>query len=649
MTIKRAHAIFQVKSVDEESRIIEGIATTPTVDSYGDIVEPMGVSFSLPMPLLWQHQHDKPVGNVEFAEATKDGVKFRARLPKILEPGVLKDRVDEAWQSLKANLLRGVSIGFRAQEYEPLKSGGMRFTKWDWYELSLVTLPANTNATIDVIRAADKQLTNPATGKTTSDTSSAGGSATKQIQFNTKEKTTMNYAEQLRLLREKKSANASRMQALIAKSAESGETLDASDAEEFDTLESEVATIDAQIKRVETLERVSASTAQPVEKSANPAAARAPSASRVSVVNREEKGLVLARVARCIAASRGNLQMAEKMAERDYGSDQRVVNITKAAVAAGTTTDPTWVGALVGDESAAFQDFLEFLRPQTILGQFGQGGIPALRNASFRIPMVEQTSGGSGYWVSETNPKPLTKFDFTRTTIEPTKVANIAVLSKEAIRDSNPKADIIVRDQMIEALRSRLDIDFVDPAKAAVAGESPASITNGVTPLVSSGDTYANVLNDIRRMRAALRAGGNVGGSPVLILDTDTAEALAFMLNDLGTARAFPDVTSTGGNIGGFPVIVSDHLLGMRDTAGGIAVMVNANEVYLADEGGFTVDYSDQATLTMDDAPAANATATFSLWQRNCVGILCERSISWAKRRAEAAVYMTGVNWGGAL
>jgi hypothetical protein len=43
------------------------------------------------------------------------------------EPGTLKDRLDEAWQSVKMKLVRGVSIGFRAIEYAFMDDGGIRF------------------------------------------------------------------------------------------------------------------------------------------------------------------------------------------------------------------------------------------------------------------------------------------------------------------------------------------------------------------------------------------------------------------------------------------------------------------------------------------------------------------------------------------
>jgi HK97 family phage prohead protease len=153
----RAYSLLEVRSFDDETRVIEGIASTPTADRMGDIVEPMGAKFALPMPLLWQHQHDKPVGFVEFAKPTKAGIPFKARIVKIEEPGALKDRVDEAWQSVKANLVRAVSIGFRALEYSRMDDGGLRFLSWEWMELSLVTIPANNEAVITAVKKLDRE------------------------------------------------------------------------------------------------------------------------------------------------------------------------------------------------------------------------------------------------------------------------------------------------------------------------------------------------------------------------------------------------------------------------------------------------------------------------------------------------------------
>lgn len=151
----RAYSVLEVKALDEDAREITGIATTPEPDRMGDIVEPMGAKFAAELPLLWQHRHDSPVGAVKFGKPTKNGIPFRASIAKIESAGQLKDMVDMAWDAVKAKLVRGVSIGFRALEYSFMENGGIRFTEVEIYELSLVTIPANASATIQTIKAMD--------------------------------------------------------------------------------------------------------------------------------------------------------------------------------------------------------------------------------------------------------------------------------------------------------------------------------------------------------------------------------------------------------------------------------------------------------------------------------------------------------------
>lgn len=159
--MNRAYSILTVKSIDEETRELDGMATTPSTDRMGDIVEPRGAEFKLPLPLLWQHMSDKPVGHVVRAKVTTAGIEVRAKFAKMAEPGALRDRLDEAWQSVKSGLVRGFSIGFRSLiDPEPIEDSrwGLRFTSWEWLELSLVTVPANADATIQTIKSIDYRL-----------------------------------------------------------------------------------------------------------------------------------------------------------------------------------------------------------------------------------------------------------------------------------------------------------------------------------------------------------------------------------------------------------------------------------------------------------------------------------------------------------
>lgn len=159
--LQRAYSAFEVKEFDDESDVfsVSGIASTPTPDRSRDIVEPMGAKFATPMPLLWQHRHAEPVGAVTFAKPTKSGIPFDAEIPRVKESGRLKDRIDEAIHSIKYGLVAAVSIGFRAMEdgFEFLEDGGIKFNEWEWLELSLVTIPANPEARIQLAKSLDQQ------------------------------------------------------------------------------------------------------------------------------------------------------------------------------------------------------------------------------------------------------------------------------------------------------------------------------------------------------------------------------------------------------------------------------------------------------------------------------------------------------------
>jgi len=151
MNMIRAYSTLEIKAVDDDKGVISGIASTPETDRVGDIVEPKGAQFKLPLPLLWQHNAAAPIGHVTQAKVTDAGIEIVATIAR----GVTDD-IDRAWKLIKAGLVRGLSIGFRGVEFEQIKGTfGLRFKKWDWMELSAVTIPANASASIQSVKAFD--------------------------------------------------------------------------------------------------------------------------------------------------------------------------------------------------------------------------------------------------------------------------------------------------------------------------------------------------------------------------------------------------------------------------------------------------------------------------------------------------------------
>lgn len=652
MTIDRIYSQITVKSVSEDAREIVGIATTVGTDRDGDIVEPSGAQFTLPVPLLWQHDRMQPIGQVTAAKLTKDGIEIRAQLVKPEDgmPAQMVARLNEAWASIKSRLVRGLSVGFQPLEYAFMDNGGLHVTKWDWHELSAVTVPANTEATITLIKSLDKPAPagaseppgHPApspdsTGKTKAPASSGFFIAQTKGQG-----TTMNIQEQIKALAAKAEALKTERVGIQEKAVGENRTKSAEESQRFAAITTELAAIDAEIKDLQELEKTNITKAAPVPGTPAPTAMQKAAYGSVSVTDNRivGQGLAVAQMARLLHKAQGNLYNAAQMAQQDDRLDPRVGNLMKAAVAAGTTSSAAWAGNLVGNETSVYADFAEFLRPKTIVGQFGQGGIPALRSVPFRTALLGQTVGASGAWVGEGKPIPVTAAGFSRTTLAPAKVGTIAAVTKELLESSSPSADALLRDELADALQARMDIDFINPAKAAVAETSPASILNGVTAIPSTGTDADAVRADIKALFAAFIAANNTPETGVFVMPSTTALALSLMRNALGQ-KEFPEITMLGGKLEGLPVLVSQHV------PAGVVALVNASDIYLGDEGGFEISLSTEAAVQMDGDPTTPDATTVlsSFFQLGLVGFRVLRTVSWARRRASAVAHLSGVAW----
>lgn len=491
----------------------------------------------------------------------------------------------------------------------------------------------------------------------------------------------MKISEQLKALRNARAAKVAELSAIQEKSAKENRNKDAEEQELFDNTAAEIEAMDRELKDLGTLERMQIKAAVVVgpgddededeEEVDNGGGASTvgrkankgvEGVRTVHLTKKLDKGIMFARYIKCVGASRGDMGMANGLAKLHYPDTPQISNVIKAglvggiletimqkaAVAGGTPTDATWAGPLL--EYTQFAgDFIEFLRPLTIIGKFGVGNIPALRMIPFNIHIRGQTSGGAGYWVGAGKPKPLTKFDYSDTYLGFSKVANIAVLTEELLRFSNPSADVLVRDGLAQSLIERLDIDFVDPTKAAAANVSPASITHGVTAIHSAGVTAADVRADIASAMNVMIDANISPTTAVWIMPATVALRLSLLRNAFGQ-KEFPDITVNGGLLEGIPVITSQYV--PTDTAGALVILANASDIWLADDGQVTVDASREASLQMVDAPTNDATTgtgqvMVSMFQTNSVALRAERYINWQKRRANAVVTLDQVAWTG--
>jgi HK97 family phage major capsid protein len=633
----RAVGLLEIRAVDAAERTFEGIANSATVDTYETSIEPAGASYKLPLPLFFhtagKHDHGKPIGSIVATEV-RNGMRWvRAHVPTIADDGTpggrsVKDRVDSAWADIKNGLVRGLSIDFIP--IEPRNPGrGSRITRWSWHGLTVTPIPSNIDATILTVRSAFAS---------SGVAPSPGVSGTPNNLRHGK----MTIKEQITQHENSRAAKVAQRDALLAKSGDEGRTLDETEQETFDTLDTEIRSIDGHLVRLASAQKDIEKRAVAVNGDGSKKAAESRAGVPVVVKSRElEPGIGFARHCMALAVCKGNNFEAAEYAKRTWGdqANELVVGLregmmglmNRAAVAPGTTVQATFAAPLV--ITNYITDMLALLRAEQLISK-----IQGLRHVPFNVSMPAQTAGGTYKWVGQGKLKPVTNAQYASVTLSFAKASGIIVLTEELVRLSSPSAEAAVRDELVKGIVAFLDAQFVDSTVAAVANVNPASITNGVTGTAASAATMAAARTDIAARITAFATATYPLNELVILMSESQAFALGLGLNAVGSPL-FPGLTVSGGTLLGIPVVTSQAV-------GAQIVIAHAPSILLADESGIEVDISREASVYLDSAPTdpPDATAVLtSLWQANLVGLRVERYITWGKARSTAVDRITGV------
>ena len=134
---------LQVKSIDDNG-VFEGYASVfNVIDEMQDVILP-GAFQDLQtdkIKLLWQHNHELPIGKILRVYEDSNGLYVKAQL--ILDIRQAK----EAYCLLKSGVINGLSIGYVALLHT-MESNIRKISKVDLWEVSLVTFPANRFAAV---------------------------------------------------------------------------------------------------------------------------------------------------------------------------------------------------------------------------------------------------------------------------------------------------------------------------------------------------------------------------------------------------------------------------------------------------------------------------------------------------------------------
>jgi HK97 family phage prohead protease len=123
-------------------------------DRIGDMIEPKAIgSINLPLPMLFGHDQNDPVGSWTEATIINGGLHLKGHL---LVNHV--ERAREVRALVKDGSVRGVSIGFITRKASPRKDGGRTIHQLELLEASLVVTPMHPKARVVSAKDAVKAL-----------------------------------------------------------------------------------------------------------------------------------------------------------------------------------------------------------------------------------------------------------------------------------------------------------------------------------------------------------------------------------------------------------------------------------------------------------------------------------------------------------
>lgn len=619
------------KEVASNGDGLEFVLSDDTVDRYGDIVDPTGwdLKWFKKNPIaLFGHSSSFPIG-------TWDNIRVEAgKLMATLQFAAAgtSARIDELRSLVEQGILRAVSVGFRPLEYDQIKGGGLRYTKQELLETSLVSVPANP-AALQVARSlhisdetlvlafgeqAGMKVRDLSTGEQAPKATSNGGI------------TKMSLSQRIEAAQT--DLNGKRDNLV---------QLQAADALDLDAIEELTGQIDVAERTVNVLKASEAKIG--LDAGNRPLAPTVPAQPRRPLGQKETSGmdlLVRALVVKGVSHY-GGMSIDEALKQR-YAGHEALEMVVKADQTLGTTTVSGWASELV---QTAYADFLQALIGKSIYPVLRERGIGLSFDGNGTVSIPSRTAGGAGGgFVAEGSPIRVGRITTAATTMTPRKLGVIVPFSRELAKRSTPAIEALVRQAITEDTSVILDSALLDATASSTA--RPAGLLNGVSAAASGfgGGDYAAVVADFKTLLAPFIT-ANAADNITVIMNPAQGLALDMM--------AGPDGTGGLGEWFGAVRNRVNIIESTNATAGRLIALRNSDfATALGDAPEF--DVSEQATIHMEDTTPleivsgtgpTTADPVRSLWQTASIGVRMLMDVSWKMRRSGMVQWIDGTSW----
>lgn len=269
------------------------------------------------------------------------------------------------------------------------------------------------------------------------------------------------------------------------------------------------------------------------------------------------------------------------------------------------------------DVRAASRGFMELTRSRSLLGKInGWFKLP------FYTPTLKQNTPIVATWVPEGELILPTRTSFDRAETVPYKIGSIIPVTAELLKGAGASFESALNRILSGAVADLEAVSLLDPLNAGVQGESPASLTYGVTPTSGSADPK----DDIKAL-----VEGFDGDLEYAVLISSARAGVA--LHDAG----YENTGAKGGDVAGLTHITTSSLPDSR------VVLLDPTRIIVSDSG-VVFDLSEQTTLQYFDSNG-DPEGMISLWQTNLAAIRVTRHLDWFDMSSNSVAYINDATW----
>jgi HK97 family phage major capsid protein len=311
---------------------------------------------------------------------------------------------------------------------------------------------------------------------------------------------------------------------------------------------------------------------------------------------KKEPGMTFTRAIKCLTLAKNDADKAlfyaaggQNSSKGMYPEDKQVQALLKQLSA----TTPSEGGFLINEQYA--RDIIPLLLSKTAVMELGTRRIP-MPGGNLNMPKL--TGGATSYYVGENSNATKSQQTFGNVKLNSKKLVTLVPVSNDLIRNASPEADAIVRDDMVQQMRLKLDY-------TAMYGTGTAFTPMGIKPSITAVSSAISIATGTGTLNADIPGTmiGQLMNNNVPMLSTgwifnSKIWSTFYNLKTTTNQYIYRDEMNRG-TLNGFPFRVSNQITTANSTAGTTYFDIflgDFSELLFGDEMAFEFMASNEAS-----------------------------------------------------